>query len=313
VCQLDSVDAAVAGCGAEAGTPTADAPSKASPNIKTDTVAPSGTSGGAIPLRAHTKFDHAKSQAQPHVLNMATLGQMSRKRQQSVLNTAVEALTHFGQTAPMTHSNPHRSLPWLFLALTLAFGSIGAPRTAGASPHDYRYDPVHSQILFSIDHDGFSRPFGRLHITRGSLQFDPADWSQSHTELDIDISGLDMGDAAWNEAVCKASLLDCKHYATAHFVSTSVEQKDATNGVLHGTLTLHGVSKPIDVPFRVNRVGETIYGMHTIAGFSATATLDRTDFGVTAFSHSIGHSVVIWMELEAIRDSQSSNNEKDSP
>jgi polyisoprenoid-binding protein YceI len=242
---------------------------------------------------------------------MATLGQMSLKRQQSVLRTAVEALTRFGQTAFMTRRSHSPVLHWLSLMLTV--GSLTAPVAARAAPESYHYDPVHSQILFSIDHDGFSRPFGRLHVAQGWLRFDQANWSQSSTELDIDMNSLDMGDGAWNAAVCKSSLLDCKQYATAHFVSTSVEQKDATHGVLHGTLTLHGVTKPMDIPFRVNRVGNTIYGMHTIAGFSATASLDRTDFGITAFSNSIGHNVVVWLELEAIRDSQTSATNKESP
>nr|WP_239537990.1 YceI family protein [Dyella mobilis] len=182
-----------------------------------------------------------------------------------------------------------------------------------AASDTYRYDPVHSQIVFSIDHDGFSRPLGLLHISHGWLRFDPDDWSRSATELDIDLGGVDMGDAAWNEAVCKSSLLDCKTYPLAHFSSTSVERKDATHGVLHGTLSLHGKSQPIDISFRVNRVGKTIYGMHTVAGFSATASLDRTAFGITGFPNAIGHDVAIWLELEGIRDSQISTNDKEHP
>jgi polyisoprenoid-binding protein YceI len=127
------------------------------------------------------------------------------------------------------------------------------------------------------------------------------------------MNSLDMGDAAWNSAVCKPSLLDCKTYPTAHFTSTSVERKDATHGVLHGVLTLHGSRQPIDIPFRVNRIGKTIYGLHTIAGFSATASLDRTAFGINGFPNAIGHNVAIWLELEGIRDSQTSTDDKEHP
>ncbi|GLQ92369.1 YceI family protein [Dyella acidisoli] len=200
---------------------------------------------------------------------------------------------------------------FVYLPLTIGFGCLAASQAAFAVADSYRYDTVHSQIVFSIDHDGFSRPLGRLHIAQGSLRFDPNDWSKSSTELDIDMRSIDMGDAAWNEAACKASLLDCKTYPTAHFVSTSVERKDDTNGVLHGTLTLHGVNQPIDIPFRVNRVGKTIYGMHTVAGFSATAMLDRTAFGINGFPNAVGHGVAIWLELEGIRDN--SSNDKEHP
>jgi polyisoprenoid-binding protein YceI len=205
----------------------------------------------------------------------------------------------------------NRTLPYRLL--TLCFGCLLAPLAARAAADSYRYDPVHSQVVFSIDHDGFSRPLGRLRIAQGSLRFDPDDWSQASTELDIDMNSLEMGDAAWNKAVCASSLLDCKAFPTAHFASTSVERKDATHGILHGTLTLHGVSRPIDIPFRVNRIGKTIYGLHTIAGFSATASLDRTAFGITGFPNAIGHDAAIWLELEGIRDSQTPYNGKEHP
>ena len=199
----------------------------------------------------------------------------------------------------MTRAHPSR---WLSLLL------LAPATTALAATHEYRYDTVHSQIVFSIDHDGYSRPFGRLHIARGWLRLDTDDWSHARTELDIDLAGLDMGDAGWSKAVCGHALLDCAQYPEAHFVSRSVERTDAGHGVLHGTLTLHGTSRPLDIPFRLNRVARTLYGLHTVAGFSATASLDRTDFGITAFPGSIGHRVSVWMELEAIRDDHSTTD-----
>jgi polyisoprenoid-binding protein YceI len=174
--------------------------------------------------------------------------------------------------------------------------------TAVAAPATYRYDTTHSQILFSIDHNGFSRPFGRLHVAKGWLRFDPDDWSTSATEADIDLASLDMGDAEWNKAVLGGSYLDSTGARYAHFVSTSVERKDDHSGVLHGKLTLRGVTRDVELPFTVNRVGKTIYGLHTVAGFSARTTLDRNDYGITATPNAIGRTVTVWLELEAILD-----------
>ena len=185
---------------------------------------------------------------------------------------------------------------WCLAAILLPLASSHA---ASAS---YRYDTVHSQIVFSISHDGYSRPFGRLHIAKGWLRFDPDDWSAAATELDIDLAGVDMGDTDWNAAVCKPALLDCARDRYAHFVSSRVERKDDHHGVLHGQLTLHGVSQPLSIPFTFNRAARTIYGLHAVAGFSATAMLDREAFGITANANSIGQQVSIWLELEAIRD-----------
>jgi polyisoprenoid-binding protein YceI len=202
-----------------------------------------------------------------------------------------------------------RTQSLILLSTMLLWWSFAANATTAM----YHYDPVHSQIVFSIDHDGYSRPFGRLHIAKGWLRFDPKDWSTASTELDIDLASVDMGDAEWNAAVCKPALLDCAHDRYAHFVSTSVERKDDQHGVLHGQLTLHGVTLPMDVMFTFNRVARTIYGLHTIAGFSATATLQRESFGINAFSHSIGHDVAVWMELEAIRGDGDKLSDKETP
>lgn len=197
----------------------------------------------------------------------------------------------------------------LVFAIALAWLPLATLR---AAPATYRYDTTHSQILFSIDHNGFSRPFGRLHIARGWLRFDPDDWSQSATELDIDLDSLDMGDAAWNDAVKKPAFLAAEKGRYAHFVSTSVERKDDTHGVLHGNLTLRGVTRPVELAFTANRRGNTIYGMHSTAGFSATTMLNRDDFGITSNANSIGHSVSVWLELEAIQDDKAQSN-KESP
>jgi polyisoprenoid-binding protein YceI len=193
---------------------------------------------------------------------------------------------------------------WCLAAIVLPLAS------AHAASATYRYDTVHSQIVFSISHDGYSRPFGRLHIARGWLRFDPDDWSTAATELDVDVAGVDMGDTDWNKGVCKPTLLDCARHRDAHFVSTQVERKDDHHGVLHGQLTLRGVTRPLNLPFTFNRVGRTIYGLHTVAGFSASVTLDRETFGLTSNANSIGQSVSIWLELEAIRDEHAALKEQ---
>ena len=186
---------------------------------------------------------------------------------------------------------------WWLAAILLPLAPVHAA--------DWRYDTVHSQVLFSISHDGYSRPFGRLHIAKGWLRFDPDDWSHAATELDIDLQSLDMGDADWNKAVCTKALLDCGAHRYAHFTSTRVERTDAQHGVLRGQLSLRGVTQTVSIPFTFNRAGSTIYGLHTVAGFSATVTLDRNDFGMHAYAGSIGEHVSIWLELEAIQDNPS--------
>jgi len=65
---------------------------------------------------------------------------------------------------------------------------------------------------------------------------------------------------------------------------------------------LRNVTLPVKVDFTVNRVGMTLFGFETIAGFSGHATLDRTKFGMTAFPKAVGTEVTIRLEIEATLD-----------
>jgi len=183
----------------------------------------------------------------------------------------------------------------------LAFLAACAPFAASADGVTYRMDPVHSQVVFNVDHNGFSRSFGRLRIAEGTVVFDRDDWSKSKVDATIDLASVDMGDAGWDKAVRGDALLASDRERTARFVSDFVEKRSDDEGVVHGRLTLRGTTLPLDIPFRVNRVGKTIYGLHTVAGFSAYLTLDRTAYGMTSNRNSIGTDVSVWIEVEAIR------------
>lgn len=186
--------------------------------------------------------------------------------------------------------------------LLAAIALLLAPASLLAAPTMYRYDTVHSQVLFSVGHNHYSRPVGRLHIAAGWLRFDPDDLGHAATALDIDLTSLDMGDPDWNKAVRGHRFLDTAHARLAHFRSTSVTPTGPQRGVLHGMLTLRGITLPVDVVFTVNRVGFTLFGMHRVAGFSGRASVNRDAFGMRSFQGSVGHVVTIRLEVEAVAD-----------
>lgn len=188
------------------------------------------------------------------------------------------------------------------MRLAIALMLIAAAPAVSAAPEIYRIDPVHTQILFSVSHDGFSNPVGRVHVIGGWLRANPKDMASGAAEVDIDLAGTDMGEHDWNEAVRGSRLLDTADHPVARYISSSIEPHGEREGVMHGALTLHGKTVPVDVAYTLNRQGATVYGMDTRIGFSAHATLDRNSFGITAFSVSIGQSVSIRLEVEGIAD-----------
>jgi len=189
------------------------------------------------------------------------------------------------------------------VAIILLSLAAAAPAPASARTLYFRMDPVHSQVLVSVDHDGYSHPVGRMKIKAGWISFDEDDWSTAKLVADVDAASVDFGDTEWNDAVTGKRFLDAKGFPLAHFESTTVQKSDAQHGILHGNLDLRGITHEIEIPFTLNRIGATIFsGMQTLAGFSATANLDRTQFGMTAFPKAVGTQVEVRLEVEAILD-----------
>lgn len=195
----------------------------------------------------------------------------------------------------------------------LAVGCAGTCASiASAAPQTYRFDPVHSQIVFSVEHQKFSNALGRLHVKEGWFQFDEDDWSASRVDVVVDLASVDLGDAKWNDAARANALLDTQRWPTARYTSRSVQRIDATHGVIHGDLAFRGESKPLDVAFTLNRIANDPYAFKRKAGFSATATLARQDFGMTRYADVVGAKVSLRIEVEGLRDDGAQTTGKES-
>lgn len=181
-----------------------------------------------------------------------------------------------------------------------------ASGATGVAPHPdalaYALDPVHTRILVSVDHAGFSKAMGTVSGSTGTLRLVPGSWEGAQVVATIPLSRLDFGDEAWNRAVAAGGLLDSGRHPEAVFRSTRIEPLDAMRARIHGELTLRGTTR--EVVLEAMRNAERRHPLppfrHTV-GFSATATLARADFGSTAWSSMIGDAIEVRIELEAVR------------
>lgn len=197
------------------------------------------------------------------------------------------------------------------LRWSIAVGAGLCAAGAQAAAETWRFDPVHSQVVFSVDHQKFSSAFGRLHVKDGWFRFDADDWSQAQVDVRIDLATVDLGDAQWNAAARSGALLDTQRWPTARYTSRSVERIDTSHGVIHGDLAFRGQTRPLDVAFTLNRIATDPYLFKRKAGFSATATLARQDFGMTRYADVIGANISLHIEIEGIRDGDAANAGKD--
>lgn len=200
---------------------------------------------------------------------------------------------------------PRRLSLLMFATLALPFL---AP-LAQAAPAQYALDPVHTRVLFAIDHAGFSKALGTVSGSEGSLRFDPDDWQAAHLEVTVPLTRLDLGDEKWNRAALARNLLDGERYPQAHFISTRIEPLDPQHARVFGTLTLHGVSQEIVLEVTLNQLKRhPLPPFHRTAGFSATTTLSRAAFGIDAWKSVIGDTVELRIEAEALRQSKADDS-----
>ncbi|WP_269790427.1 YceI family protein [Stenotrophomonas sp. Iso1] len=189
----------------------------------------------------------------------------------------------------------------LRLLLLLTFSLL--PLAASAAPDRYRLDPVHTRVLFAIEHAGFSQALGTVSGSEGVLQFDPDDWSSAQLEVVVPISRLDLGDDKWNQATLARNLLDGDRFPQARFVSHRVEPIDAQHARVFGQLNLRGVTRDVVLDVTLNAIKRhPLPPFRRTAGFSATTTLSRADFGIDAWKSVIGDRVELRIEAEAVRD-----------
>lgn len=192
---------------------------------------------------------------------------------------------------------PRHTLPCCWLAALLALIAT----TASAQPVRYELDPVHSRVAFSVGHDGYSHALGTFSRPRGELWFDPDDWPSARVDVQIDLTTLDLGDADFNARIARRDYLDTRRHPQARFVSTTVEPLSDTTARVHGTLSLRGSDVPVTLEVTLNRLARSAYTMRRTAGFSATATLHRSAFGMTAHARAVDDAVHLRIEAEATR------------
>ncbi|MEL1263613.1 YceI family protein [Pseudoxanthomonas putridarboris] len=184
---------------------------------------------------------------------------------------------------------------WPLLALLLPVLAWADDRIA-----EYQLDPVHTRVMFAVEHAGFSRAIGTVSGSTGTLAFDPGDWTRARLDATVPLDRVDLGDAEWNKATLARSLLNVEQYPTAHFVSTRVEPVDAQHAAVYGTLTLHGVSREVKLDVTLNAAKRhPLPPFRRTVGFSATARISRAEFGITAWKSVIGDDVELRIEAEA--------------
>jgi polyisoprenoid-binding protein YceI len=140
-------------------------------------------------------------------------------------------------------------------------------------------DPVHSHIGFVARHLMVSKVRGNFHKFEGQI-ITADDPLQSSATATIDTASFDTGHDQRNSDVKSENFLDVAKYPTMTYRSATIRPKGGDELTVDGELTIRGVTRPVELAVEVNGIGPDPYG-GTRLGLSATAEINRNDFGIT--------------------------------
>jgi polyisoprenoid-binding protein YceI len=168
--------------------------------------------------------------------------------------------------------------PMRSLALLVLLAAAAAPPSSLATR--YEVDDQHTSVTFSVRHL-FTEVEGRFQTFDGEIVFDPAAPEQTTIKGTIDAASIDTNVQKRDEHLRSADFFDVAKYPKIAFASTGVTDIDkATNkGKILGNLTMHGVTKPVVLDAQFLGAATDPWGNRK-AGFAATTTINRKDFGL---------------------------------
>ncbi|MBN3560806.1 YceI family protein [Aliamphritea spongicola] len=188
----------------------------------------------------------------------------------------------------------------LLTASALTAAMITAPLSQ-AAPVGYDIDMSHTNVLFDVNHLGLSTMIGRFGDVAGTLMFDEDNIENSTVSVTVQTASINTFHEKRDDHLRSPDFFNTLEFPEMTFNSTSVTKLDANTAQLKGELTLLGVTQPVTLDLTVNKVGPHPFNKKQVAGFTATGTIKRSDFGMKYGAPMIGDDIALRLELEGIR------------
>lgn len=140
----------------------------------------------------------------------------------------------------------------------------------------------HSTLQFSVPiSDGITRITGKFNDYSIELEMTNQDILTAKISAVIKAGSINTGIPGRDEDLKSSDFFEVDKYPEITFVSQRIE-KAGDAYVAHGQFQLHGVAKPLSLPFRI-----TARKNEDVIGFTSRFTIKRSDFGVgTAWKHT---------------------------
>lgn len=164
----------------------------------------------------------------------------------------------------------------------------------------YVIDPNHTNVVAQWSHFGFSNPVANFGQAEGTIVYDAANVGASSVEVTLPLAGLSSFAQDFNDHLSSADFFDAAKFPVATFKSTAVEAAGTNQLKVTGDLTIKDITRPVVLDVTINKFGEQPMAKRAAAGFDATTTLKRSDFGVGAYVPNVSDEVQVRITTEAV-------------
>jgi polyisoprenoid-binding protein YceI len=182
------------------------------------------------------------------------------------------------------------------IALAIA---VTVPSLLQAADYVIDTEKAHAFIQFRIKHLGYSWLLGRFNDFDGSFSYDEADPAASRVDVTIRTASIDSNHAERDKHLRGEEFLEVDRFPQATFVSTGFTEQDDKTAVLTGNLTLHGVTRPVNIAVKPIGHGPDPWGGKR-RGFEGTTTLKLTDYDIDFDLGPAAREVELFLSVEGI-------------
>lgn len=162
----------------------------------------------------------------------------------------------------------------------------------------YTLDKQHSFMIFRIGHLDLSKIVGRFNTFDATLDFDPEAPEEMILNGVVQTDSIDLNNTDLESTLQEADWFNAEQFPQLVFNSESVTASSDNQFLINGSLSMRGVTQPASVTATFNGGADNILTRKYTIGFSANATLNRSDFGMDTFSAFIGDTIEVELHAE---------------
>jgi polyisoprenoid-binding protein YceI len=176
-------------------------------------------------------------------------------------------------------------------------GVLGVPSGA------YAVDKSHTYVTFSYFHQGLSYPLLRITGIDGELELDNSALENSTVSIAADVDSIRTNLDYFDKELASRKFFHADKYPHITLSTHSYTPLNESVGELIGFVTIRDITKPIVLSVVINGAMDHPMLNKPVIGFSASGSLNRSDFGLDRFVPMVGDQVAISIEAEFLRGS----------